>query len=215
LKLPHPPLLLITDRRQALLPLPEIVEAALEAGCRWISVREKDLSADEQIGLARNLRLLMHGAGARLTLHGDIPPSTSATAVLDGIHLPNGARPSTARPWREQGKSVGRSIHTVAQAKADPSDLDYLIAGPAYDTPSKPGYGPSLGPEGISQFARCTVLPIVAIGGIDPARAGALINAGAAGIAVMGSVMRAPDPERLVRDLIAALNEGRDYPRPR
>jgi thiamine-phosphate pyrophosphorylase len=41
-RLPDPPLLLITDRRQARHPLAEVVTAALKAGCRWVSVREKD-----------------------------------------------------------------------------------------------------------------------------------------------------------------------------
>ena len=52
-ELPDPPLLLVTDRRQARRPLPEIVAAALDAGCRWISLREKDLPEDEQVPLAR------------------------------------------------------------------------------------------------------------------------------------------------------------------
>jgi thiamine-phosphate pyrophosphorylase len=39
MKLPDPPLLLITDRHQARLPLVDVVRAALAAGCRWVSVR--------------------------------------------------------------------------------------------------------------------------------------------------------------------------------
>ena len=83
MKLPDPPLLIVTDRRQALLPLAEIVEAALEAGCRWISVREKDLPIAEQIELAQNLSPLTRRAGARLTLHGTIPFSASAAATIE------------------------------------------------------------------------------------------------------------------------------------
>jgi thiamine-phosphate pyrophosphorylase len=44
-------LLLITDRRQARWPLVEIAEHAITVGFRWISVREKDLSEKDQIGL--------------------------------------------------------------------------------------------------------------------------------------------------------------------
>ena len=40
--LPDPPLLLITDRHQATRPLPEIAEAALRAGCRWLLFRDKE-----------------------------------------------------------------------------------------------------------------------------------------------------------------------------
>src|SRR3954453_10370279 len=55
MKLPDPPLLLITDRHQARLPLVDVVRAALAAGCRWVSVREKDLSDEDQIALALTL----------------------------------------------------------------------------------------------------------------------------------------------------------------
>jgi thiamine-phosphate pyrophosphorylase len=50
-----------------------------------------------------------------------------------------------------------------------------------------------------------TTLPIIAIGGIDAANIAEAIEAGAAGVAVMGGVMRASDPARTVRELIAAL----------
>ena len=204
MKLPDPPLLVVTDRHQARLPLMKIVAAALDAGCRWISVREKDLPANEQIELTRTLRPQTCRVGACLTLHGNIPFSVSAAATIDSIHLPDGADASMARLWRGQGKLVGRSIHAIAEA-ADCGELDYLMAGPAYDSASKPGYGPPLGPEGVGQFARATSLPVVAIGGIGPGHVAALIKAGAAGIAVMGNVMRATDPGGQVRALIAAL----------
>ncbi len=51
--LPSPPLLVISDRSQARRPLVEIAEAAFRAGCRWFSLREKDLPADERRELLR------------------------------------------------------------------------------------------------------------------------------------------------------------------
>jgi thiamine-phosphate pyrophosphorylase len=215
LKLPDPPLLVITDRRQALLPLAEIVEAALAAGCRWISIREKDLAVDEQIGLAQQLQPMTRRVGAHLMLHGNIAFSDSIAATIDGIHFPDGADVSAVRLWRERRKLVGRSIHTVAQARVADPGVDYLMAGPAYESASKPGYGPSLGPVGFAELASATSLPVVAVGGVDPTNVGALTKAGAAGVAVMGGVMRAADPGREVRAMIAALDEASRYPRPR
>jgi thiamine-phosphate pyrophosphorylase len=55
MQLPDPSLLVVTDRRQARRPLMKIVAAVLEAGCRWVSLREKDLPRDEQVLLARAL----------------------------------------------------------------------------------------------------------------------------------------------------------------
>jgi thiamine-phosphate pyrophosphorylase len=204
-RLPDPPLLIITDRRQAALPLAEVAEAAFAAGCRWLSVQEKDLTAGEQIELAAQLRPLADRFGARLTLHGS-PAYAAPSMVLDGIHLPDGADDGLARHWRNGGKLVGRSVHSVDQAKAgDARSLNYLVAGPVFATASKPGYGPALGVEGFAAFVRAATLPVIAIGGIDSGNAGRLMAAGAAGVALMGGVMRSLDPGREVRELLGAL----------
>ena len=42
-----PSLLLISDRNNSALPLLDIVVQALQAGCRWIMIREKDLATAE------------------------------------------------------------------------------------------------------------------------------------------------------------------------
>jgi Thiamine monophosphate synthase len=40
-------------------------------------------------------------------------------------------------------KLIGVSLHTVTEAEViNPSVVDYAIAGPTFETPSKPGYGP-------------------------------------------------------------------------
>jgi thiamine-phosphate pyrophosphorylase len=205
LKLPDPPLLLVTDRRQARRPLAEIVIAALDAGCRWVSMREKDLPDDEQLLLARTLLPATRKAGARLMLHGEA--ALAKLAGVDGVHLPSGADPAVARALLGADKLIGVSIHTVIEAQAiDPDTVDYALAGPAFETPSKPGYGPEIGRKGFLEIARAARVPVLAIGGINSARVAELIAAGAAGVAVMGGIMRAADPAREARALLATLN---------
>jgi thiamine-phosphate pyrophosphorylase len=204
LKVPDPPLLVVTDRRQARRPLPEVVAAAIKGGCRWVSVREKDLPADEQMLLARALIPLAHAQGAKLTIHGDA--ALAAAAGADGLHLPAGSDPAAARALLGEAKLIGISIHTVTEAHSlDPSSVDYVLAGPAFETASKPGYGPELGRKGLSEIARAIRVPVLAIGGINTARIADLIAAGLSGVGVMGSVMRATDPERETRALLATL----------
>jgi len=203
-QLPDPPLLLITDRRQARRPLDEIAAAAFSAGCRWVSLREKDLPPDEQVLLARAIASLARAHGARVTLHGEAALAKQAGA--DGVHLPAGVDPVAARKLVGPGKLIGVSIHTATEAEAiDPAIVDYALAGPAFETASKPGYGPEIGRKGLIDIARAARVPVLAIGGINPARVGELIAAGAAGVAVMGGVMRAADPAQEVRALIATL----------
>jgi thiamine-phosphate pyrophosphorylase len=206
-RLPDPPLLLITDRKQARKPLEDVLGAAFAAGCRWASMREKDLPAHQQVALARRLAVIARDWNARLTLHGD--PALAHEAGLDGVHLAAGADASLARRTLGASALIGLSIHSVADAESlDPSLVDYAIAGPAYATASKPGYGPFLGPAGIGRIAHATSVPILAIGGIAAATIADMRAAGAAGVAVMGGIMRAQDPADEVRGLLAALPPG-------
>jgi thiamine-phosphate pyrophosphorylase len=203
-RLPSPPLLLVTDRTQARAPLDEILGTAFAARCRWASLREKDLPRVEQVALAKRLLPVARSWQARLTLHGD--PALARAAGLDGVHLAAGGNPALARQFLGSGALIGISIHTVAEAEAlDPAAIDYAIAGPAYATPSKPGYGPFLGPRGIADICRATSVPIIAIGGITADNAAEMHDAGAAGIAVMGGIMRADDPADQIKTLMAAL----------
>ncbi len=208
MNLPDPPLLLVTDRRQARLPLADVVTAALVAGCRWVSLREKDLSEDDQIALAGMLLRLVRRHGAHLTLHGDAELANACS--VDGVHLPAGSDPVSARKLLGPDKLIGVSIHTVTEAEAiDPSVIDYAVAGPAFETPSKPGYGPEIGRKGLAQIAAAARVPILAIGGLNATRTAEVLAAGPVGIAVMGGVMRSADPGREVRGLLSVLAQGR------
>jgi len=203
-RLPDPPLLLITDRRQARHPLPEIIAGALDAGCRWVSLREKDLPDDEQVLLARSLLPLAHAHGARLTLHGEA--GLAKLAEVDGAHLSAGTDTALARAAIGGERLLGASIHSVTEAAAiDPALVDYVLAGPAFETASKPGYGPEIGRKGLGEIAYAARVPVLAVGGVNAARVSELIAAGARGVAVMGSVMRVADPAQQINALIAAL----------
>jgi thiamine-phosphate pyrophosphorylase len=213
MKLPDPPLLVVTDRRQARRPLGAVAAVAFAAGCRWLSLREKDLPDDEQVPLARSLLPIARRHGAKLCVHGEA--ALAKLAGADGVHLSAGSDPGAARALLGRGSLIGVSIHTVTEAAAiDPAVVDYALAGPAFETASKPGYGPQIGREGLSEMAAACRVPLLAIGGINTVRVAEVVAAGCAGVAVMGGVMRATDPSREVAALIATLNGSR-YPRAR
>ena len=204
MKLPAPRLLLVTDRLQARLPLEDVVAQACAGGCRWVSLREKDLPADEQAGLARSLAPIAQRYGARLTLHGDA--ALALSTGLSGVHLAATGDAAAARAVLGPHALVGISVHSAAEAATlDPRMVDYAIAGPAFLTASKPGYGPALGPDGLATTCRAAPVPVIAIGGIEAENVGDVIKAGVAGIAVMGSVMRSAQPRETIQDLLAAL----------
>jgi thiamine-phosphate pyrophosphorylase len=208
MKLPDPPLLLVTDRAQARGPLADLVAAACAGGCRWVSVREKDLAEEAQIALAQSLKPIAQRCGARLTLHGE--PATAGAAGLDGVHLPAHGDPAAARAALGPDALIGMSIHSAAEAAAlDRSLVDYAVAGPAFATASKPGYGPALGVDGLAAIARATAIPVVAIGGIAAHAIPEVMEAGVAGVAVMGTVMRAAEPDVVIKQILMAFAVAR------
>jgi thiamine-phosphate pyrophosphorylase len=206
MRLPSPPLLMISDRSQARRPLIEIADAAFRAGCRWFSLREKDLSPDEQRSLLRELVTLGRRHDATVTIHDDIEGAVEAGA--DGVHLPGGGDPASARPLLPSGL-IGVSAHSPLEAAAQlKAGADYATLSPIFLTQSKPGYGPAVGLDALAEAARLSPGPVVALGGIDERNIAACLAAGARGIAVMGEIMRAADPEEATRRLLGALRPG-------
>ena len=201
--LPQAPLLVISDRSQARRPILEIAAAVFAGGGRWFSLREKDLPAEERRALLGKLVALGRRYGATVTAHDDIAAVLATGA--DGVHLPGGGDPAAARRRLPQGL-IGVSTHSAAEAAAMlRAGADYVTLSPIFLTDSKPEYGPALGLDTLAAAAAATPGPIIALAGITPDNAASCLAAGARGIAVMGEVMRAVDPEEIVRRLIAAL----------
>ena len=140
----------------------------------------------------------------------------AAAAGADGVHLPAGSDPAAARALLGRQKLIGVSIHTVTEAEGiDPSSVDYVLAGPAFETASKPGYGPELGRKGLAEIARAAQRAGAgdrrhqyrARRRFDRRRRGRRRRD--------GSVMRAADPERETSALVSTLTgslaiRGRD-----
>jgi thiamine-phosphate pyrophosphorylase len=202
--LPDPPLLLITDRRIARHPLPDVVAAALEAGCRWIMVREKDLGTADLTDLAGEVVAAARPFGATVLVNGDIAAARASGA--GGVHLPQAVSVSEAREFQETGALVGVSAHSLAEAEQAAADgADYVTLSPVFASVSKPGYGPAVGLDRLEAAARALRIRVIALGGVTPANAGDCMAAGAAGIAVLGTVMQADDPATVTKALVDAL----------
>jgi len=205
MNLPDPPLLVISDRSQATRPLIEIAEAAFRAGCRWFSLREKDLPPPERLDLLRALVALGHRVGATVIAHEDIDAVVLSGA--DGVHLPGGGDPTAARRRLPAGL-IGVSAHVPEEAAAQlKAGADYVTLSPIFLTASKPGYGPAVGLAALAAASRLAPGPVVALGGIGADNVAACLAAGARGIAVMGEIMRAADPEATVGRFLAAIEK--------
>ena len=183
--------LVLTDRRQAARPLTEVVSAAVDGGARSVVLREKDLPRSSRLALAAALRAILRPVGGRLIVAGPDPLGG------DAVHL------AAADPVPAGVGFVGRSCHDGTEL-AGLSTEDYATVSPVFPSASKPGYGPALGLPRLAGLVSRTATTVLALGGIaGPADAAACVNAGAAGVAVMGAVMRAEDPGAVVAKLVA------------
>lgn len=179
-----PRLLVLTDRTQCAGPLADVVAVAVEHGARAVVLREKDLPEAERDALARDLRAVLDPVGGLLVRAG----RTAGGAPPEAVHL------SAADPFPSpRPRLVGRSCHSPAElARAAAEGCDYVFLSPVHPTPSKPGYGPVLGVEGFGRML-AGAPPAYALGGVLPEAVPALLAVGAAGVAVMGAVMRRPE----------------------
>ncbi len=126
-------------------------------------------------------------------------------AGADGVHLPSaGVPPADARRLLGPDALVGVSCHSAADvSRALDGGASFATFSPIHDTPSKRAYGPPLGIAALRDAARLG-LPLVALGGIDPARAAEARAAGAAGVAAIRAWLAAADPAGAVRALLGS-----------
>ena len=199
------PLLAITDHHACPYGLGVMVDALLDGGCRWIWFRDTDLASDERRRLGGDLLARVRARGGHLTIGRDA--ALAAALGADGVHLPGGTGPAeieAARRILPANALVGVSSHGPTDlARAREGAADYATLSPVFESVSKPGYGPALGAAGLAEACRLG-MPIVALGGVTPATAPLCRRAGAAAVAAMGGLMRAPDPAGAARDLVAA-----------
>jgi thiamine-phosphate pyrophosphorylase len=98
---------------------------------------------------------------------------------------------------------VGRSTHTLEQARiACGAPVDYVAFGPLFGTTSKNSEYQARGLDSLAEVVRIVApRPVVAIGGIDAARAADVVCAGAIAVCVISAVAGASDPEAAARTL--------------
>ena len=211
MSLPNPPLLLITDRKQALLPLHEIVRQALEAGCRWILLREKDLDSETLAAFGRPLAKAAHEAGAKFLVSADV--EAAAELQADGVHLPRRrAFADAVNQVRERlgpNAIVGVSTHNPAEIReANELAVDYMTLSPVYPSLSKQGYGSGLGAETLRQYCSLAKKPVIGLGGITSENLGDALTGGLSGVAVLGAVMQSVEPAAQIDTMIAGLRSA-------
>ncbi len=198
-------LIVVTDPDCAGRSVVDVVRAALRGGAPAIQLRMKDAPAREMADAARVLLAETRAAGALLFVNDRVDVALAVGA--DGAHVGQDDLPVAAAraivPW---SFLIGVSAETDLLARqAERDGASYVGVGPIHATGSKADAGDAVGPERITEVAAVVRIPVVGIGGITTGNAPAVIQAGAAGVAVIRAVTRAPDPEAAVRALLLPL----------
>jgi thiamine-phosphate pyrophosphorylase len=159
------------------------------------------MEARPLLELARALRALTAAAGAQLFVNDRVDVALAAGA--DGVHL--GGRslaPAEVRALAP-GLRIGVSTHSAAEVqRAAAAGADFVVFGPVFATPSKPGIF-----TGLDQLEQVCALgvPVLALGGIDEKNAHECILSGASGVACIRSVMSATKIDKSVSSLLACV----------
>jgi thiamine-phosphate pyrophosphorylase len=166
--------------------LTPILEKAIESGVDGIILREKDLSYEELMPIARVCQQMIerYNSRTRLIVNGHLKVAKDINAW--GYHM---SYNDFMEMQPDFEGTIGVSVHSIEEAvKAEEKGADYLLAGHVFQTDCKKG----LKPRGIAfiKGIRSKVeIPLIAIGGITPEKIKEVREAGANGVAIMSPFM--------------------------
>jgi thiamine-phosphate pyrophosphorylase len=200
---------LVADPDQTSRDLVAVVDDALMGGVTSVQLRAKRLTDREALVLARLLARRCEAHGALFIVNDRLDLALAAGA--GGIHLGVDDLPiEDARRLAGERFVIGFSPDTDEQAaQAGARGADYLGVGPVFGTVSKDDAGAAIGLGTLSRRANLAGIPIIGIGGITPENAAQVVQAGAVGVAVVGTILRADDPRRAARQLSDTVTRAR------
>ena len=203
----RPVLMWVTDRKQSDAPLPELAAPISAAGVDVIQFREPGLDRLPAELLVRSIRSVVRTSTA-IVVNANLE---LARKLGVGVHLPEaGPTIDEARALLGSGAFLGRSVHSPDSA-ASSEGASYLIAGHVFETESKKGRSP-MGLDRLAEIVRSSPAPVLAIGGITPDRVSAVMNQGAAGVAVMSPLTDLATAEATTAAFRFALEQSMSEP---
>lgn len=181
-----------------------ILKTAAEAGITAFQYREKgtdSLSGKEKLQLGLLLRDVCRDYNIPFIVNDDADLAEALDA--DGIHV--GQDDFSPKELRERfpDKLIGLSISNERELDSSPVQfIDYIGAGPIFETSSKDDAKEVVGPEWITTLKkRLPDIPIVGIGGITPENAQQVLDAGADGVSVISAITKSANIKRVVERL--------------
>ncbi len=195
----------VTDRRWSKnKPLTEQIEDALKGGASCLQLREKNLSFDEFLAEATEVKSLCKKYSVPLIINDNVDVAVKCNA--DGIHI--GQHDMTLSEVRRivgDDMIIGVSAQTVEQAKAAERDgADYLGVGAVFNTGTKLD-ATNVTFNTLKSICNAVSIPVVAIGGIGKDNISKLVGSGIDGVALVSAIFSAEDIEAECRSLRCAV----------
>jgi thiamine-phosphate pyrophosphorylase len=160
-----------------------------------VQLREKEASAGEFFALAKELLALTRPLRVPLIINDRLDIALAAGA--DGLHIGQSDLPiREARRIAGGDFIIGVSAATCEEAlEAERGGAGYIGAGAVFPTGSKADVSAVIGTGGLAAICAAVKIPVVGIGGIGPGNAREVMEAGAAGVAVISAILSQPDIE--------------------
>ncbi len=182
------------------------VEKALIGGVRLVQYRRKEATYRELYAEAKALKNLCDRYQALCIINDRVDLALDIGA--DGVHLGQTDMPvATARQLLGAQRLIGQSTTNETELTAAlATSADYIGVGPVHATPTKAGKA-AAGHEYVRLAATKATIPFFAIGGLDLDTIPSTLAAGATHVAVVRSLMTAPDPTTTARAMRALLGD--------
>lgn len=191
----------VTDRawtgRQTLY---EQIESALQGGATMIQLREKNLSDEDFIREAVQVKALCSRYNVPLIINDR--PVVALKSGADGVHVGIEDQPvEEIRRAAGKGFIIGATAKTVEQAqKAQSAGADYLGVGAVFPSPTKKN-AIRITAGQLREICASVSIPAVAIGGISKQNMPELMGTGIHGVAVVSAVFSAGDIKAACKEL--------------
>lgn len=169
------------------------VRDAISGGARLVQYRNKDADPATRLREAARLAQLCRDAGALFLVNDDV--ELAAACDAHGVHL--GQRDGAvdaARARLGAAALIGQTCHASLELAlaAQAAGASYVAFGRFFPSRTKPQASPA-DITLLPQARDALRIPVVAIGGVTPENAPALIAAGASAVAVIHALFSADD----------------------
>lgn len=180
--------------------LSEVVEQAILGGATFVQLREKNVSFDEFVQLAREVKSVTDKYNVPFVINDNVEVALRVDA--DGVHIGQGdVSVKSARDMLGRHKIIGvsaKNAHTAVSAQLE--GADYIGAGSVFSTSTKLD-AENINLDILKEITSSVSIPVVAIGGINKDNVLNLPGCGIDGICAISAIFGQADVRKAASEL--------------